>query len=336
MSSATTQQVGRDVDIGLAHGGAQRRAGPVHVPHRLHEQHAILRASRLQGRRAVAHPALAGELPAVGQQVDHAEADVVAREPVALARVSETADDLHGAADGSRPHRVGAADPPPTILPRWNVAGPIPATRRRMPMSSSSAAASSAPRRRRSWPTGARPSSSSRSPRSGPALPAATSARSSIRSTRSSDGCYAESLSRYRALASVAEYGFAIGDEPAGLLLLSPRSRWRPRAGAPDRRSLPRARPGLHRAGRARSGSSPRWRAGPAAVAAGHGLPGAARGRHRRLGGAGRGPRGRHRGRLDGAADRARRSRDRRRSSPMAGRSRPTRSSWRPDRGRHR
>ena len=33
---------------------------------------------------------------------------------------------------------------------------------------------------------------------------------------------YAESLSRYRALASVAEYGFAIGDEPAGLLLLSP------------------------------------------------------------------------------------------------------------------
>ena len=33
---------------------------------------------------------------------------------------------------------------------------------------------------------------------------------------------YAESLSRYRALASIAEYGFAIGDEPAGLLLLSP------------------------------------------------------------------------------------------------------------------
>ena len=35
-------------------------------------------------------------------------------------------------------------------------------------------------------------------------------------------GLYAESLSRYRALASVPGYGFAIGDEPAGLLLLSP------------------------------------------------------------------------------------------------------------------
>jgi glycine/D-amino acid oxidase-like deaminating enzyme len=34
-------------------------------------------------------------------------------------------------------------------------------------------------------------------------------------------GLYAESLSRYHALASVARYGFSIGDEPAGLLLLS-------------------------------------------------------------------------------------------------------------------
>jgi D-amino-acid dehydrogenase len=33
---------------------------------------------------------------------------------------------------------------------------------------------------------------------------------------------YADSLSRYRALASIAGYGFAIGDAPAGLLLLSP------------------------------------------------------------------------------------------------------------------
>jgi glycine/D-amino acid oxidase-like deaminating enzyme len=35
-------------------------------------------------------------------------------------------------------------------------------------------------------------------------------------------GLYAESLARYRALASLAGYGFTIGDEPAGLLLLSP------------------------------------------------------------------------------------------------------------------
>jgi glycine/D-amino acid oxidase-like deaminating enzyme len=33
---------------------------------------------------------------------------------------------------------------------------------------------------------------------------------------------YAESLARYRALASLTEYGFAIGAEPAGLLLLTP------------------------------------------------------------------------------------------------------------------
>jgi len=33
---------------------------------------------------------------------------------------------------------------------------------------------------------------------------------------------YAESLARYRALSSLAGYGFTIGDEPAGLLLLSP------------------------------------------------------------------------------------------------------------------
>ena len=35
-------------------------------------------------------------------------------------------------------------------------------------------------------------------------------------------GLYAESLSRYRALASIPEYGFGMGDEPAGLLLLNP------------------------------------------------------------------------------------------------------------------
>ena len=218
------EQVGRTIDIGLADGGAQWRAGPVHVPHRLHEQHEILGASRLKRCRAVAHPTLAGEAPAVGQQVDHAESDVVAREPVALARVAETADDLHGAADGSPPHRRASrrrrnstADYPPAVERRWTDPRYAPAHADVVVIGGgiigSAAAAIMADR-------GAAVVLVEES-----AIGAGASGRNLGAIQHPFDpvlgGLYAESLSRYQALASVARYGFSIGDEPAGLLLLS-------------------------------------------------------------------------------------------------------------------
>ena len=52
-------------------------------------------ASAPRARAAPSRTRPAGQPPAIGEQVDDPEADVVAREPVPLARIAQAADDLH-------------------------------------------------------------------------------------------------------------------------------------------------------------------------------------------------------------------------------------------------
>ena len=107
------QQVRGGIELGLAHGRLERAAGQVHEALRLDEQDAADRfvEPRLELCGAVAHPALAGEAPAVGEQVDHPEAHVVAREPIALAGIAEAADQVHDPAMVAAAARaVGARD----------------------------------------------------------------------------------------------------------------------------------------------------------------------------------------------------------------------------------
>ena len=91
------EHVLRRLDVELAQRRPQYGAGPIHVAHRLHQQHAADRVGlpSLEQRRAIAEPALAGQLPPVGEQVDDAKADVVPRQPISLAWVAEPADHLH-------------------------------------------------------------------------------------------------------------------------------------------------------------------------------------------------------------------------------------------------
>ena len=101
------QEIARKVDLGLAQRRPQRTARTVHVAERLDEQHLADRLGprHLENAGAVLDTTLAGQPPAVGQQVDHAEADVMAREPISLARIAQAADHLH-----PRPMVVGRQD----------------------------------------------------------------------------------------------------------------------------------------------------------------------------------------------------------------------------------
>ena len=239
----------------------------------------------------------------------------MAREPIALARVPETADDLHGAADGSRPHRRPSH------------------RRRRFARRLSSRGGTSLDRsvvrtgagrcrrhrrghhRLRGGGDHGRPGRGRRpcrgigdrcrrvrpQPRRDPASvrpgPRTALRREPVALPRARERRRVRVRDRRRA-------GGAASPEPG--------TQWRPRAGASNRACLSRARAGPHRAGgapaaRALAGARPGCRP------AGHGVPGAARGRHGRLGGAGRGPWSRHRCRLGGEADRTGWSRHRRR-----------------------
>ena len=250
-SSATSASVWRSAAL-------QRAAGQVHVPQRLDQQHA---SDRLRPRRprARAAPSLtrpcAGQAPSVGEQVDHAKADVVAREPIALARIAQAADHLHRAADGSRLRSTSAYARARCVTEIVVIGGGIIGC---------AAAAILADR-------GARVTLVERT-----AIGAGASGRNLGAIQHPFDPVlaplYHDSLTRYRQLA-LADDGLRHRRRPAGLLLLNrdPESRRADRC--IPARGGPRASPRLRSPPTSSCSAEPSLRHGPAAVRLATGYP---------------------------------------------------------------